>query len=91
MIGFVGHTTAPRVDNLTIKADRDADGTYETTEHVEGFDVDLNGYAQGSFTHDAAGKPGLRQGLPLRLRRLEPTGAHHQVNSHFGLVLLRFA
>ena len=43
------------VDDVTVETDRDANGSYETTEAVEGFEMDANGYAQETLTHDAAG------------------------------------
>ncbi len=43
------------LDDLTLRTDRDANGSYETTEHVERFTVDSTGNAPTSLTHDAAG------------------------------------
>ncbi len=46
------------IDNLTLQADRvpeDGDGLFETTEHIERFTVDDDGYGQDTLVHDAAG------------------------------------
>ncbi|MBI1368968.1 MAG: hypothetical protein GC162_09980 [Planctomycetes bacterium] len=40
---------------FTVKSDRDANGSYETTEHIDAFAVDGSGYVDVSPTHDAAG------------------------------------
>jgi hypothetical protein len=42
------------VDDLTVKVDTDANGSYETSAHVDSFDQN-NGYAEDKLTHDAAG------------------------------------
>ena len=55
MIGFMGANTDIAIDNLTLKSDRDANGTYETIEHVEPFTLDTNGAVQETLTHDDAG------------------------------------
>ncbi len=43
------------IDDLTLKMDRDANGSYETTELVERFTLDGDGYAQETPEYDAAG------------------------------------
>jgi YD repeat-containing protein len=41
--------------DLVVKADRDANGSYETTEHIDRFTADTNGRVPEAFTYDAAG------------------------------------
>ena len=53
--GFGGDAWQVRIDNFTLKTDRDSNGSYETTEAVEHFTIDANGYAEETLTHDAAG------------------------------------
>jgi len=48
MIGFKG--TQGELDDLTVKADRDSNGRYETTEHVDDFAVS-GAYGQDELTH----------------------------------------
>src|SRR5690606_33887337 len=56
MIGFASYSYREYVDNLTLQLDTDANGSYETVQHVEDFTVDGDGYAtSGGLTHDAAG------------------------------------
>jgi YD repeat-containing protein len=43
------------VDNLTLQSDRDSNGSYETTEAVESFTIDNDGYADETPTTDASG------------------------------------
>ena len=55
--GYVGFATGPvYIDNLTIRSDRDGDGTFESdeTELVEPFTVS-GSYAEHRPAHDAAG------------------------------------
>ncbi|MFA9478962.1 RHS repeat-associated core domain-containing protein [Phycisphaerales bacterium AB-hyl4] len=57
--GLIGFSEAGEhlqsVGDLTLKSDTNGDGTYDTTEHIEGFAVDQDGYAHDDPTHDAAG------------------------------------
>ena len=55
MIGFASARAVNSVDDLTVKADRDANGSYEVTEHKDGFTLDGSGYDDSEPTHDAAG------------------------------------
>ncbi len=55
LIGFSGGATYVAIDDLTVKADRNGDGTYETIEHVESFTLDGNGYDAQTLTYDQAG------------------------------------
>ncbi|MCG8512097.1 MAG: hypothetical protein MI741_23015 [Rhodospirillales bacterium] len=43
------------VDDVTLTIDQDDNGTYETTEHVEDFEMNANGFAEDKLEHDAAG------------------------------------
>jgi hypothetical protein len=43
------------LDDFTLKTDRDANGSFETTEHIESFTLDSTGYAPDNLLHDAAG------------------------------------
>jgi hypothetical protein len=40
---------------VTVKADTDANGSYETTEHIEEFTIDGSNYADVQPAHDANG------------------------------------
>jgi hypothetical protein len=46
------------IDDFTLKTDRDANGSFETTEHIESFTLDSTGppeAAPDNLLHDAAG------------------------------------
>jgi len=54
--GFRGNSyNSADIDSLTLKTDRDADGTYENTELEESFTLDSNGMAPTEPTYDKAG------------------------------------
>ena len=53
--GFGGDAHQVRVDDFTLRTDRDNNGSYETTEVVEDFTIDASGYAEETLTHDANG------------------------------------
>ncbi|MCC6680525.1 MAG: hypothetical protein IT445_06440 [Phycisphaeraceae bacterium] len=54
-IGFKsGQNLDSLVDNLTVKTDRDSNGSYETTDLIETFTTS-SGYAEETPTYDAAG------------------------------------
>ena len=55
MLGLVSRWYNVRVSDFELRTDRDANGSYETTEVVEDFSLDSNGYADAGPTHDAAG------------------------------------
>ena len=56
-IGFgQAHFNSPaEIDDLTVEADRNHDGQYNTVETIDHFTLDFNGYAPQGITHDAAG------------------------------------
>lgn len=55
LVGFSCYTDKASVESFTLKADRDANGSYETTEHVENFVLDGSGYANETPTYDKNG------------------------------------
>ncbi len=54
-IGLQKLTNWPALDNLKIETDRDANGSYETTELIERFTLDADDMAQETPEYDAAG------------------------------------
>ena len=61
MIRFRSDGGMGQVTKLTLKADRDNNGSYETTEHVDTFAVDGSGYVDVQPTYDSAGsRPATR-------------------------------
>jgi RHS repeat-associated protein len=55
LLGFAPDMGEVTIDNFTLKTDRDANGSFETTEHLDSFTLDSTGYAPDSLLHDAAG------------------------------------
>jgi RHS repeat-associated protein len=58
MVGFASYAGMPRVDDLTLKADRNENGSVDAneTEYVDDFDyLDASGYATDELKYDPAG------------------------------------
>ncbi|MEM9109968.1 MAG: RHS repeat-associated core domain-containing protein [Planctomycetota bacterium] len=53
-LGFLADQGVAYLDDLTIKTDRDNNGSYETTEHIEDFQAN-GSYYEDELDHDAAG------------------------------------
>ena len=54
-IGFAANSQVVYIDNLTVKTDRDSNGSYETTEHVDTFDLNGSDLIEEDLDYDAAG------------------------------------
>ncbi len=54
-LGFTGGAGANTIDDLTIRIDTNADGSYDTTQLIDGFTVDADKDFSDTLTHDAAG------------------------------------
>ena len=54
-IGFVANNYTAILDDITLKTDTDANGSYETTDLVETFPLSSNDDAEDALEYDAAG------------------------------------
>ncbi|WP_432799583.1 hypothetical protein [Poriferisphaera sp. WC338] len=54
-VGWLSRHATSYVDDFMLRTDADGNGSFETVEHFDDFEVDNDGYADNTMAYDAAG------------------------------------